>query len=362
MGAPTQVYVDPAIAADSGTGTIGDPYGDVQYALNTQTRDATNGDQFNVKAGTSEILAAALSFVTYGTPTTTAPVIIRGYTSAANDGGIGVVSGNGSVACISSGSLSLVRLVDMRFTNSGGATLITLNGQILLLNCEIDTTTSNAVVLGSNNYVMGCYFHNIGGIGFAGTVSLYGNTFRNETNDFTQAAQLNSNCLAIFNIIDIDGASNGININGDTSIAMFNSIYSNGGTGVGIRNATSTHEQLVIINNTIQGFSGVGGIGLQVTSQNADVVGYNLFYNNTTNLSITGDVNVDLGNNDVAGSSPFVNAGSDDFDPIAGLSVGYPTTWKGYTSTQQNLLRMAAQYAASSAGGGRVIEGGVVVR
>lgn len=108
-----------------------------------------------------------------------------------------------------------------------------------------------------------------------------------------------------------------------------------------------------------------GGIGLQVTSQNADAVGYNLLYNNATATSLTGDINAALGNNDTAGATPFTNAGSDDFDPIAGLLASYPsypTTWNNYASTQQNLIRMAAQYAAGGASGGGPIFGGMIVR
>ena len=94
MAYPTHVYVDPSIAGDSGTGTIGDPYGDLQYALNTVTR-GTDGNQFNIKAGTDEVLAASITTATYGTPSTSQPLIFRGYTSAANDGGQASIDCNG---------------------------------------------------------------------------------------------------------------------------------------------------------------------------------------------------------------------------------------------------------------------------
>ena len=35
----TEVYVDPSIAGDSGVGTIGDPYGDLEYAIEQETFD-----------------------------------------------------------------------------------------------------------------------------------------------------------------------------------------------------------------------------------------------------------------------------------------------------------------------------------
>lgn len=362
MASPTNVYVDPAIAANSGTGTIGDPYGDLQFALNTKARDTTNGDQFNVKAGTSEILASALTLATYGTPTATAPLIIRGYTAAANDGGIGVVSGNGSVACFT-GSPVHTKLVNMRWTNTGSNVVVTLGTGALVLACEVDTSTGGGITAASGGVIVNNYIHNTTGSGISSNCFVYGNTLRNETNDFVQAINVTGGG-ALFNIIDIDGASHGILINSSFVLAMFNSIYSNGGTGNGIRNNNTAHTSLALLNNTVEGFSGVGGIGFLLAGQNIDISGYNLAYNNTTNYSITGDVNVSLGGNDAAGASPFTNAGSDDFDPIAGLLAlypSYPTAWNNYASTQQNLIRMAAQYAAGVGGGGPIF-GGMVVR
>lgn len=242
----------------------------------------------------------------------------------------------------------------MRWTNTGSATVITLGNGCLCLNCEIDTSTGSGISA-TGNFINN-YIHNISvtGIIAGGSSKVIFNTFRNETNDFTQAISTTSAVVA-FNIIDIDGASHGILINADNQMTIFNSIYSNGGTGTGIRNASSGDQNGVIINNTIQGFSGSGGIGILVVAQNSDIVAYNLAYNNATNYSITGDENSNLGNNNTAGSSPFVNAGSDDFDPITGLLASYPsypTAWNNYASTAQNLLRMAAQYTEGAAPGG----------
>ena len=364
LGALTNYYTDPAGGSDiTGNGTIGNPWATVQKALNTITRDATNGDQINVKAGGTDALVAALTWATYGTPTETAPCILRGYTSVANDGGIGVVSGNGLVACINSGSLAQIKLIDMRFTNCGSATILTLGAGTLVVNCEIDTTTGSGISAAGgffNNFI-----HNISTTGIAAGASsrIAFNTFRNSTNDFTQAISTNQTSAVLFNIIDLDGASHGILINGDNTLTMLNSVFSNGGTGTGIRNASTGDQNAAIMNNTVEGFSGSGGIGILAAGTNSDIVAYNLLYNNATNVSITGDENSGLGNNSTAGSSPFINAGSDDFDPIAGLLAlypSYPTTWKSYGSTQQNLIRMAAQYAASAAGGGPLIGGRLV--
>ena len=52
----SEVYVDPSIAADSGTGTIGDPFGDLEYAIEQSTFDTTNGTRVN----NSNVTVAAL--------------------------------------------------------------------------------------------------------------------------------------------------------------------------------------------------------------------------------------------------------------------------------------------------------------
>ena len=101
MAQPSETYVDPSIAGASGAGTVGDPYGDLQHALDTMTRDATNGDRINIKAGTDEILAGVIDLTTYGTPSSAAHLVFQGYTSAAGDGGIGGIDANAGAAVYS---------------------------------------------------------------------------------------------------------------------------------------------------------------------------------------------------------------------------------------------------------------------
>ncbi len=115
--AQTQTYVDPSINANSGTGTVGDPYGDLQYALDTMTRDSTDGDQINIKAGTAEVLTGSLDFTTYGTPSSTAALSFSGYTSSENDGGIGSIDGDGSYKIASLPNYSMMK--DLELFNSG---------------------------------------------------------------------------------------------------------------------------------------------------------------------------------------------------------------------------------------------------
>lgn len=58
----TEVYVDSSIGADSGAGTIGDPYGRLSHAF-TQSSSTTNGKRYNVKGTT-----LASPETSFGTP------------------------------------------------------------------------------------------------------------------------------------------------------------------------------------------------------------------------------------------------------------------------------------------------------
>lgn len=84
----TEIYVDPSIAGDSGAGTIGDPYGDLEYAIEQITFDTSNGNRINIKAGTDEVLAVELGAAISGasiSPSETAPLIFQGYTTTAGE-------------------------------------------------------------------------------------------------------------------------------------------------------------------------------------------------------------------------------------------------------------------------------------
>lgn len=335
MGTPSQSYVDPAIAANSGTGTIGDPYGDLQYALNTQTRDSTNGDQFNIKAGTDEILAAALTLATYGTPTLAAPLIFRGYTSAADDGGIGGISGNGSLAMFAS-TYAQIYLIDLHLHNSGSATILTI-GTGHVIHCEIENTTGGGVVLGANAVMVGCYLHDIGAVGVSGGILVEGNFLGNGASK--KFATAIGDCPYVFNnIIKLDGSSGGISANLSNG-AWFqnNTVWSNGGTGVGINGGTSNTRFVRFLNNIVEGFSGTGGVGYRSQGNLIVVYGYNKFYNNATNESFSTNVTFDLGGNAALSASPFVNPSGDDFriKAISGIKAGaFPATFYGSQTNQ----------------------------
>lgn len=362
MANPTNYYVDPAGNANSGTGSIGDPFLDLQYALNTVTRDATNGNQFNIKAGTDEVLAAALSLATYGNPGTTSPLVIRGYTATANDGGIGGISGAATYS-IWNGAQDNISFIDLHLHNCGAANIVdgetSASLRLSVIHCEIDDTTGHGLVGAATAVFRDNYIHNVGnyGIRLIGSDCVIKNNFlKNGTNKFVIAIALGGGTSGVKienNIISIDGTSIGINPIGYAPQIEGNSIYSAGGTGKGILvNTAADAVGITLINNIVQGFSGSGGVGISApVASILNLYGNNKCYNNATNFSIVGRVLSDLGNNDTLLASPFTNPAGDDFSVSTAVkATAYPSSFYG-SNTNNYLDPGAAQ--RQEAGGGR---------
>lgn len=353
----TDYYVDPAINANSGTGTIGDPFGDLQYALNTVTRDATNGDRFNIKSGTAEVMAAAISLATYGTPTAAAPLIFQGYTSAAADGGIGEINNGGAnVSVMDSAAISYVSFIDMRLGNTGTAMVIRLGSYCTMTNCEVHTATGYGVIINNDSVIMRCKISTQGGVGIqfvnggallstyiAGSYSSGGVYFQGRG-------------VARDNIFHLSGAGRGLVLDANVTFCVVanNSFYSSAGTGIGLRYDSINLKVSAIINNIFTGFSGAGGIAISGGATKAVYLsGANAFYNNTTNKGSV-VIYTDLG--DIAlTNAPFTDPGAGDFSIAAAAKAelqaqGWPSSFLGI-STNQYLDPGAAQIQIPAAGG-----------
>lgn len=282
--------------------------------------------------------------------------MFSGYTSAANDGGIGGISGNGSLAMIA-GTPVFVMFKDMHLHNCGSAVIVTLGNGGTLLNCELNNTSGNAASI-TSGYIINSKFHDIGGAGIVGTSQLfiYGNFFKNGAKSFTTAiAPTGSSSYAGFNIVSIGGSSNGISMIQTGCTIINNSIYSSGGTGTGIIGPTNSGRNQTILNNIMEGFSGAGGEGIIIATGHAAIYGNNKFYNNATHESITANISVNLGNNTALGASPFASPATDNFMVDTSVKAGaYPSSFKG-SITNQFLDVGAAQREEAAAGGGGLI-------
>jgi len=356
MAAPTNYYVDPSIAANTGTGTSGDPWGDLEYGLGQITRDATNGDQINVKAGTTETLVAALDVATYGTPAMTTPLIFRGYTSTAGDGGIGVVSGGGSVSIFASTTLNYVMFVDMHLTNTGSNIIVQGNDGCVLVNCELDTSSGIAIDCDNKTHVINCYIHGCTGtyaIMCAADSSVYGNFINSGV---TTAGISIADGYVAHNVVKLSATNaKGIIFSDNTSV-FNNSVFATAGTNVGIAGSGSGRDMAQIFNNIVEGFSGFGGVGYDFSSTDHTYLwGYNAAYNNTTNKSASGEIMVDIGGDIIPlTASAFTDPSTNDFSVTTEVkALALPAfTGGGTTPGTTQYLDMGAAQRQEPAGGG----------
>lgn len=327
----TEIYVDPLIAADSGTGTIGDPFGDLEYALEETDWDATNGIRVNIKAGTDEVLDAELSVAMASTvspsktvawaPTFTAQCVFQGYTATAGDGGVGGVSGGGAVSCYNDTALNYVSFIDLHLHSCGTNSVINCNNNCNVIRCEIDNTSGSGIATDTDAVVVGNYVHNVGtyGIEIGGGYCAY-NRVENGTNlvDYAIFASV-TDAIIHRNIIRVSGASGGIIVSTLNSITS-NSIWSDGGTGKGIQTNAINKTLMAVINNVVSGFSGAGGVGFDFgTNAGTTVALYagNSAYNNTTNYSAP-EVMVDdfSASNETLTADPFTDPSNGDMSPV----------------------------------------------
>lgn len=353
-------YADYLSGSDStGTGTSGNPWKTTQHSLNSITRNASFGDQLNIKSSAADILAAALSLTAYGTPTNSAPLILRGYTSTAGDGGIGSLDGNAGGFYILNQTGACVQLLDLKLGNTGSSNIVALGNYSCIENCEISRTTGHGVDNSNGSLMHICrnFFTEIAGYGVSQVkdAAVTHNSFVDGvTNKFTYAidCEYNTDSFVGWNLIKLTGSGTGIYIDGGFSkTVVHNSIWSNAGTGVGINaNNYSAHR---ILNNLIEGFSGTGGIGLKIGSSAIVFLAGNAVYNCASGLTLSG-VAIQNENNVVPlAGSPFTNPSGGDFTPTsyaAGASFGDWSTRFGPTN-----YRYRGAVQPNPAGGGSTV-------
>ena len=336
-----EIYVDPTLTDGTGTGVIGDPFGDIEYAIVQTTFDTTNGTRINVKAGTPtsgltaplETSMADTSVSVAWSVTAPALIVIQGYTATAGDGGVGTISGGGSVTIWSSTSTNYnaITFIDMHLTNTGAAPIITTTPTASsFIRCELDTSSATSPFLtGVYTVMIGCYAHTLTGTygitigaGFAGwnhinaTSAGFGNAFRVSG----QAPTVLCHNIVIQNTTNAPG----IGVRGAT-IAFNNSVYHpNAGTASGIAVTQPDPTQSLVFNNLIQGWSGTNGEAIDIHAASASLgvfsnSEYDCFATLVTNSGrgaiMTDWAGVANSGNEALGATPFAAAGTD-FSPV----------------------------------------------
>jgi hypothetical protein len=373
---PKSGATDPVdVKCTQAAGTTLLPWRSLQGAFDLLTRNATDGNQVNLKAGTAHVNAAALDLATFiagGALFLNAPLIVRGYTAAANDGGVGEIDCNGATMWAAT-TYDYVTLADLKIHTFGDNDGIVLDSSPVLYRVEVykgasapnDKSLFYCSSSATSIVITGCYFHD------AGTNGAYCIRTGNSANLFV-----------VGNHLVVDGAtgrgiSTGLAISGAVmsnvvlcdevaqvglyvryfAYLMNNAIYNSAaGTAQGIWADGSSVQ--VCINNIVEGWSGAGGEGLYFNGVMA-IVGHNAFYNCTSNYVSTETPNIDLTANDVAlAASPFTDAANGDFSLTAAgktalRGLGWPAAYLGaHANTDGHVTIGAVQYGEAESGGG----------
>lgn len=336
MGAFSEVYVDPSIDADSGAGTEGSPYGDLNYAIGAMTFDTSNGTRINIKSGAAEVLTESLntSVASAGiTATVGAPLKFEGYDSSAGDGGQAEVSGGGSYSIFDNVAFDYLHFKNLYLHDVGfNHNLLRLRDYCSVVNCRLAPEHSGSgyvVYIRQYGHVVrnrienGCAY----GIDVIGNYSIvaFNTLFDGDDSISTLCMRANNATGTVFyrNIIKLESGSAAEGIYLDFGIsAIGNSIYAIAGTGRGIFGESTSVVPNAILNNLVEGFSGSGGVGIDLATLRPLMYGGNSVYNCTTNYSSLYDKLVcDLGGSETLTASPFSDPSSNDFSPVDTGSV-----------------------------------------
>lgn len=309
--AKSEYYVDPL----NGSDTTGDGLSDgtawqtVQNALNSITKNTTDGDRINVKDTADDVLTAPLQFGAIGSYSLNYGLLIEGYSTNAGDGGIGGISGGGTTGIITTQRLYIF-FKNMHLHNTGANNIINIKrGGIE--SCEFDnsSSTSNNVTM-SDGCCLNCHFHNLAGDALSLSLGVArGNYFKQGTTyEMVRAIELATNAFAVNNIISVDGASDGIYGGANPCTATNNSIFAASGSGTGLEISSSNYASSYV-NNVVEGFS----TGISNVNRDASIISSNSAFNCTTAFSGMNFSGLPAINNTAVGGSPFKKSGADTF-------------------------------------------------
>lgn len=349
-------------------GTTALPWRSLQGAFDLLTRSVADGNQVNLKAGTAHVNDAALDLdevIAGGALAASLPLIIRGYTATANDGGMGEID-CGGVTMFAATTYDYVMLIDLEIHSAGDNNTVTLDQGSYIIHCEVHKGASAPTVLktlvsAATGHVINCYIHDTAGIGVSAGIA-YGN--------YIAACNAKGSIAwyTFHNIIALSAAGAiGVQPPGYFAAAVGNIIYNSAaGTAQGVYDSAAQVGH-TIINNIIEGFSGAGGEGIYIATADVANIGYNAFYNNTANITNAGVYWNDLTANDVAlAASPFTNAAAGDFSLTAAAQAaladkGLPGQFYGaHANTDSHLLIGPMQLEAADYPAEGDVESGVV--
>lgn len=359
-----EIYVDPAINADSGDGTIGNPYGDLQYAFDNTTHSTSGSHEtrFNVKSGTDEVLSGDMDW-SYST-NNQRPITIEGYNSTAGDGG------RGSISCNSGGFLDeqgadYIRLVNLDITGDHSDYIVHLDQGCSLHNVKITQNGSGGCLfLDQASTITQCHFidNRVGGSRVT-VAALSTNPCKMSNSIIEYSGNSHaSEYFDYFNNLIINKSSNGYGLKVGFKACVQGNIVLNTNSGTNNRygiDVSYSNGQQLITGNYIEGYNGSNAGAIKVAGPFPDnVVMFDNYYFNCTRGLTDGSnpwpyhLTTTMQDAILLGSSPVDIAGSDysiDNATMRDLSVG--TAGNGLMSWYPFRNKVDEGFSPSGGGG-----------
>jgi len=297
-------YVDATLDSNSGDGTIGNPFGDLQFGFDSTSLVAVGQDDWWLHG--EEVLAATLNRGVHASTSHSRRQVVYSWDGVnAQTRGYGSINGGGNRIVSATQGFSL----DSLELHNGGSSYLAIgfSGYTSgLINCYLHDCVGGVSATANASFLYGCRIEDVGGYGATGFGKVFGNYFANGTKKFSTAIHPASTYPTIVrnNILVLDGASQGIMayIYGEV---WNNSLLSVGATGAA-KGIYTAGNGCSIGNNVIEGF--ITGVHV-VSGSRADYYGNNYCFGNTTDYQID-DVTIDMGDNEIGGATAFEKSGA----------------------------------------------------
>ena len=313
---PTVNYVDSDIGGSSGSGTSGDPWSSIEYALAQYTANGTDGNILRGKG----VETISTTLVEKAGHQTSDPLIFSTWD------GDWTLSGGGSNFSIFGGGQGVHWINDnlgayvLSLTNTGTAAVIGTSTYGTVQGLEISNSSGNGIDLGGTYGAIAYnHIHDIGGIGIDSNVqqrNIFCNYLKNDgTHTMTLGIRAYLRSCVRRNILSLDSTSDGIDcVQQYGSDCSHNSVIVDSGTGIFASNVNEIMQH--VSNNLVEiGASGTG-IDFNGNRIKAALLGNAVFGSGTkytTDTLGSGSYTFWLDDNEELSATPFSKSGSDTY-------------------------------------------------
>lgn len=366
----TEYYIEADAGAGSvtGAGTEGDPWvGESDAVWSHYRTNATDGSAGNVIHMSNVEEFRFDSALTYPTTANTNPFYMLTWDNGGSSawttvGGVSVpctdiwLDGSG-VEIDNPSFTSMVGLRIRRDTSSAGF-LIDPAGAPALIGCYLESGSEITTMLVDDTpstHFVGCHFKKTDTTAGDSVIGL-------TSNSHVIDCVVEGNCEDIITTISDGQTIHGclilcgtatdkaIDAGSSASVILTNNTIIGSGVAnqVGLDTPSATESRWTIKGNIFQDFDGTGAAAIENTNSNPNyyILDGNLFYNNTTNLSIT-TPGLELGTI-TTGTDPLTNTGGNDYSPVDG-GAAYQA---GFSAVSKNAPNVGADQTDNGTGGG----------